>query len=714
MTLDSRVSCFPNATGTQPSNDRSLGDFISGIKNGEWHPDIERLRKLSTAGNGEAFRRQKKQLPAITPHGIFATRKDDALQTHSGFVCIDLDQVADLSIVRARLEALDCVAACFLSPSGEGLKLLVPVSPVPTNKEEHECAFAAVAAQIKQHVPAECFDDGVGRDASRLCFVSFDPRAVCKDSWAAVGWSAPTPAAVAANRTPREKPLSARKVAEILSAIPTAPPYDLWLRIISATLEALGSDTETAARLLNEWSPEQTRGEYERKLRSPLVEITRGTLILHARENGWVGSTNDEPDCYYEGARNRYWLQNDRSGWEPTDRGSVAMHLRMAGITARPAKGQIASAQDEVFARYQRSCGVAYAAPLAGYHAGVHMVKGQRILVTDSPNLIDPAQGEWPLLSKFFAPLFGEQLDWFFGWLQVAAQGARGINRRPGQTLVLVGSRNSGKSLVQDVITACLGGREARPYRYMCGATDFNADLFRAEHLLMEDEAATRDLRTRQHFGAFIKGMTVNQGQSCHGKNKDAIELNPFWRLSISMNSEAEHLAVLPPIDDGLQDKLIILRVNPAEVPLPHAERGERWAAIFAELPAFLHWLFNEHQIAPGHRCTRMGITYFHDAQTLADLGELAPEIHLLGLIDLCIFAKHAERKPWAGTAAQLQSELCEFSPVQSEARSLLRWTNACGTYLGRLEGAKSQGRIEGHRTNAARRWIIQPPPVTP
>ena len=105
-----------------------------------------------------------------------------------------------------------------------------------------------------------------------------------------------------------------------------------------------------------------------------------------------------------------------------------------------------------------------------------------------------------------------------------------------------------------------LGGRAAKPTEYMSGRTPFNADLFAAEHLMIEDEYGSTDLRTRREFGARIKDITVNDVQSCHAKNRwQAISLRPFWRLSISLNDEPENLMVLPPVDESLSDKLMLL-----------------------------------------------------------------------------------------------------------------------------------------------------------
>lgn len=60
------------------------------------------------------------------------------------------------------------------------------------------------------------------------------------------------------------------------------------------------------------------------------------------------------------------------------------------------------------------------------------------------------------------------------------------------------------------------------------------------------------DFRSRRNLRSHLKQMTVNEAQRLHAKNRDAIMVKPFWRLSISLNDEPEDLHVLPTIDAGL------------------------------------------------------------------------------------------------------------------------------------------------------------------
>jgi hypothetical protein len=246
----------------------------------------------------------------------------------------------------------------------------------------------------------------------------------------------------------------------------------------------------------------------------------------------------------------------------------------------------------------------------------------------------------------------------------------------------------------------------------MSGLTPFNAELFGAEHLMIEDEAASTDLRARRKFGASIKDVTVNEVQSCHAKNRQAISLRPLWRITISLNDEPENLMILPPLDESLADKIMLLRTNKKPMPMPTytgAEKARFWAALIAELPAFTHHLLSNP--IPEHlRCERFGVKTFQHPELVASIEVLSPENRLLSLIDSVLF-----RDPVASTQV-ITSEELERTLLDSsfgyEARRLLDWNNATGSYLGRL-AVKHPERIEARRTSTSRPWVIRPP-VTP
>jgi hypothetical protein len=350
---------------------------------------------------------------------------------------------------------------------------------------------------------------------------------------------------------------------------------------------------------------------------------------------------------------------------------------------------------------------VEYVGPLAGRDAGFYDENGIRLLVTHSPNVIEPEPGDWPTLGKLITGMFDdEQAAFVYGWLSVAYRALRERERIPGQALAMAGPANCGKSLLQNLFTLVLGGRSAKPYQFMSGFSQFNSDLFGAEHLMIEDEAASTDLRARRNMGALIKSFTVNEDQRCHAKGIDAVMLRPFWRVTITMNDEPENLMILPPLDESLQDKLMLFKVTQSTMPMPTTSMDQRkqfWSRLTSELPAFCAFL-ESYKIPLDMRSERFGVTHYHHPDLLAELDASTPERRLLNMIDAELTGPE-----WTGTASDLQALLTgKDSGCSYEARNLLKWSNACGTYLGRL-AKKYPDRIKHNRTMTGRFWHIYP-----
>jgi hypothetical protein len=432
------------------------------------------------------------------------------------------------------------------------------------------------------------------------------------------------------------------------------------------------------------------------------------------------------PEAYYDVGRQCYWIQDCGGNWITVNETSLKRQLKACGFSASVPKGERLSALDRRLIEIQLNRDVAYAGPLAGYKMGLIEICGERILVTRSPKLITPVNGEWPTIRKLQENLFGQdQLPYVRGWEKIAVESLRAGHLRPGQILVLAGETGCGKSLYQNLITELLGGRTAKPYRYMTGGTDFNAELFGAEHLMIEDESASTDIRSRRHFGARCKDFTVNAMQSCHAKGRQALSLKPFWRVSVSVNDEPENLSVLPPLDDSLKDKIMLLKANKAPMPMPTEtlqQREEFWQTLLNELPAYL-WYLTHWKIPKDLKCERFGISHFHHPDLLEALSEISPEEKLLALIDEYLRTRETQigqgvvvrignpEDGFRGTAESLQTILCTDLSRGFAAKQLLSWPNAMGTYLGRL-AKKYPERVSQIRTADQRIWHITPPPA--
>ena len=131
------------------------------------------------------------------------------------------------------------------------------------------------------------------------------------------------------------------------------------------------------------------------------------------------------PEIYYDHQQKHYWMLDAHECWMQITEAGVARKLRTQGVSERTDEDGTASPMDRLLVKIQANNVVHYAAPLAGYDKGVHKILGRRILVTESPRLIEPVPGEWPLLSQILENMLNDQHDqrpYFLGWLKVAIE----------------------------------------------------------------------------------------------------------------------------------------------------------------------------------------------------------------------------------------------------------------------------------------------------
>ena len=273
---------------------------------------------------------------------------------------------------------------------------------------------------------------------------------------------------------------------------------------------------------------------------------------------------------YYDCERKEYLTLSQRGVYLSLPEASYKRHLRAAGISTKPRDGDLLSAADKHILETQHERDISYSGRLCGRSAGFYEEGGTRFLVTSGLDLPAPAPCPFPTIKAIIHGLLGSdethgetQVHAFLGWLQVGQVALRARRIQAAQAMAIAGPPGCGKSLLQALITILFGGRQAKPHRYMTGATEFNSDLFEAEHLVLEDEFMSPRISDRLKLGASIKNICVSsRSQSCHRKGRPAVNLPAWWRLSISLNDDPEALLVLPPLDEHLADKIILLKGN--------------------------------------------------------------------------------------------------------------------------------------------------------
>jgi hypothetical protein len=105
------------------------------------------------------------------------------------------------------------------------------------------------------------------------------------------------------------------------------------------------------------------------------------------------------PALYYQNSSKAYWRMDKKGRLIQVDKEMTRKFLAQSySIVKNPATGL--AMVDEIMLKIQEERNVAYAGPLAGYHAGYHEMNGEGVLVTNSPKFITPVAGEWPILAS--------------------------------------------------------------------------------------------------------------------------------------------------------------------------------------------------------------------------------------------------------------------------------------------------------------------------
>ena len=416
-----------------------------------------------------------------------------------------------------------------------------------------------------------------------------------------------------------------------------------------------------------------------------------------------------------------FLVRNDAGRWLTLKSASFRRILAARGLASKPGKGEDMGEIDLEIVRVQMENDVSRFGPLCGRNAGFYESDGSRHLVTEDMNLIQPTPGEAPTITRVINGLFrnsepeavgNAQIATFLGWLKSSCEALRQGRQQQQQALAICGVRDCGKSFVQHhIITPCLAGRAADAERYFLRGNDFNADLFAAEHLVLDDCRASTAIKDRLAFAARLKQHTVGATvASLHGKGKDAVTVRPWWRISITCNDDPESLLVLPPLNEDFADKLILLRASRFDFPEPittSAEKEKFEAKLRSEIPAFLDFLLNRYTLPEKYvDPRRYNVATFHHPVIKESLESLSPEAELLELIDLVLEFDFQDGPVWI-SASDLENKILASSHHR-RAERIFTFNQSCAKYLHRLS-QKLPDRVRKARTAAERGWLLAP-----
>jgi hypothetical protein len=166
-----------------PSIKAVTNNFRSAIAANQWD--------LSKAEHKRAYQNLKVSLlPGFLPGGVFLTTKKDDLESYSGVVHVDFDNISneDTNSLLEFVSKEKSAMLCFRSPGGRGIKIfhrIRPAEPIlkvqpETIQEFHNCAFEEVSNLYRRNgLMFNGFDKSVS-NINRACYLCHDPDAVIR------------------------------------------------------------------------------------------------------------------------------------------------------------------------------------------------------------------------------------------------------------------------------------------------------------------------------------------------------------------------------------------------------------------------------------------------------------------------------------------------------------------------------------------------------
>ena len=141
-----------------------LHEILTAIKSEKYAEPIAKLRSFTDKNVAKVF---KQDLDYVTFSGEFTSRLTENLKKHSDIICMDFDDLANLSEAKEIFKQDKYTLAVFVSPSGNGLKVLVQI-----NGAEHLNSFLWLENYYK--ATYQLAPDQSGKDVTRACFLSHD------------------------------------------------------------------------------------------------------------------------------------------------------------------------------------------------------------------------------------------------------------------------------------------------------------------------------------------------------------------------------------------------------------------------------------------------------------------------------------------------------------------------------------------------------------
>lgn len=449
----------------------SVTDALATIRSGKYRDKVERVRAITD--QGQRNEQKRRTLPIYCFSGAFAYRSEERMTAHSGLAIMDLDHMEPdaLLAARHRLTNDPKVFALFLSPSGDGLKVLFRIPP---DIADHRRQYAA----LLDYLGITEADERTS-DPSRACFVSWDPDLYLNEN--ADVFAAP----------PAPQPTSDKDLSQTVQDLPPEELADILREARKkATKDQQQSEqekVESTASLLDKMLEQVeevdfrelaglTREEDKLRCKHYAVHAVEQVLAI-AQRNGWGLCKNAAFIYLFNGA---YWEVLDADELQ----GFLGRAAERMGVDFNEARWY--GFKDQLYRQFLTAAHLPQPEPdrnvtLVNLRNGTFEITGShhRLRLPDPADFLK-YQLPFDYDPKATAPRFRAYLDRVLPDAASQAVVAEFLgyvftkNLKMEKVLLLHGSGANGKSVLFDIVTAMLGGGSNVSHYSLQNLTDQN------------------------------------------------------------------------------------------------------------------------------------------------------------------------------------------------------------------------------------------------
>ena len=662
-----------------------LDDVVEQIRNpGSYTPHLKSVRDMQANEDAcedkEQWKKihQEKQkykadnLPALIFSGFWpnATAQSKEPATHSGLICVDVDGLDDVEGVKQKLKSDQHLVLGFISPSGNGLKLVYAHSrgDVGNAYEAHKAAAGDVKAHLESIYPGIGeYTDTAPETVKAACYISHDtapvycpsasllPQCQCQNQSKKTGSKKGT----GKNKKSGNGKLdistwldTTRGVEDIEGLLErhgwTRDSDSKWIRPgkdqgVSATLGEVTTEINgIEVPLLHVFSSSASIPPGSYTYSSAVAQLEHGgskeSLIwAHMQEEDDSLATR----IYYDG--NSYYAPlSDRPGYVRMGISQIRKYLSYyyckyysEDDSKRIAEATIRIAETEQVPDYVGG--------LAGSKVGFQQApNGDQYLITNQSREPVYGQGVEPeggTLDDYFESLLGaEQKSIMYMWLKQSIENLQAVREEkgtyePAPAVALIGPKQTGKTMAIKIIEEIMGSRVGATHKYLSGRTDFNSHLVDKELLVSDDEGAPSRYSVRSEVASNLRSMLFDSHVDISTKKERSSTMRPWWRLIMACNDTQRDLEALPELGDNMTDKILLLSTKKSQIPY-HDVRSyqKRMQLVRPELPAFVAHVRNEAVLRYDVN-DRTGIPSYWSPEILQLLNQTDPKQYIESLL---------------------------------------------------------------------------------